>query len=444
MSDSPSGSGPPEDAAPDASEAPDPTDEPASSASSPEEARRQAEDALAEIEAMADLDDPSALDADASAAPSEETAPSDASPAAEGADAATADGQEDAPDATIPPHDPDAASGEAAPTAADDEDDDAADGPLEDQCENCGALLHGPYCSQCGQKAADRIMPIWHMINEALEAVVELDLRVLYTLPKFLFLPGRLTKEYINGRRKRYIRPFRLYLFSTFLLFAVLALTTTGNFGFVLDPQGRTRFNPPNTGINLGGGGADSTTTTTTFFENRAQQEALAQQLESDSVKINLGIYDDPAANERLEQLLKQRSAQAVRNPWEFVGSLIDRGPYLMFLMLPIFAFFLKLLYIRRSRFYVEHLIFSLHLHAFTFFAFTAGILMQQSDLGWLQTAGLWVEVSPLLYLVVALSHVYDQGLIKSTFKAFMLLLIYTNVLAVGFVLLMILSVLFM
>ena len=38
----------------------------------------------------------------------------------------------------------------------------------EDQCENCGALLEGPYCSQCGQKAASRVVPLWHMTNEAL------------------------------------------------------------------------------------------------------------------------------------------------------------------------------------------------------------------------------------------------------------------------------------
>ena len=38
----------------------------------------------------------------------------------------------------------------------------------EDQCENCGAFLEGPYCSQCGQKAAGRVVPLWHMTNEAL------------------------------------------------------------------------------------------------------------------------------------------------------------------------------------------------------------------------------------------------------------------------------------
>jgi len=122
--------------------------------SSPEEARAAAEDTLAQVEALADVDE----DPDAPA-PSESDV-----------------------------EDPDSSSNTTAGT-----------GTLEDQCENCGVFLHGPYCSQCGQKAADGIVPVWHMVNESLEAVFELDLRVLHTLPTFLFRPGRLTKEYIGG-----------------------------------------------------------------------------------------------------------------------------------------------------------------------------------------------------------------------------------------------------
>jgi hypothetical protein len=387
-------------------------------ASDPEAARREAEEALAEIEALADLDEEPDLGDEG---PTEDEAPGGA--ASETGAAA----------------EPDAPSEGGEETGAGPE-----EGPLEDQCENCGALLHGPYCSQCGQKAADRIVPIWHMINEALEAVFELDLRVLRTMPKFLFLPGRLTKEYINGRRKRYLRPFRLYLFATFVLFAVIALTTTGTFGIVLDPQGMARLNPPSTGITLGGG-PDSTVTagTSSVFGDPEGRERLARQFESDSVRVSMSLYDDPAANERLEELLKQRIAQALRTPWAFVNSMIDRGPYLMFLMLPIFALLLKLLYVRRGRLYVEHLIFSLHVHALAFFAFTVGLLLDQSEGGWLETTATWVELSPLLYLVLAMAHVYDQGLLKSTVKASILLLIYSVILSFGFVLLLFAALLF-
>ena len=404
-------------------------------ASDPESARQEAEDALAEIEALADLDEDPEPDAESES------------------DDPTTDGP-------IPTADPASSPGGTADPASEPADGDTP----EDQCENCGALLHGPYCSQCGQKAADRIVPVWHMINEALEAVFELDLRVFRTFPTFLFLPGRLTKEYIDGRRKRYIRPFRLYLFATFLLFTTLALTTSRG-GLSLPFPPATAPVPADTaqtaaadvprpladttdvvGIPLAETDSASGTASSgdgAVFGPQEEREKMARRIEKDTSVIQVeGVFDDPEANARLERTLRRNLPEILRNPWDFVGSLIDRGAYAMFFMLPIFAFLLKLLYVRRGRLYAEHMIFSLHVHAFAFFAFTAGLLLNQSDLAWLNAAGPWVELSPLLYLVLALSHVYDQGLIKSTIKAFILLMIYSIVLAFGFALLLFLALL--
>ena len=382
---------------------------PEDAASDPESARREAEEALSEIEALADLNEDLGDEDSARGEPTD--------------DRASETTAESSPDA----------SG-------------AARGRPEDQCENCGALLHGPYCSECGQKAAERILPVWHMVNEALEAVFELDLRVLRTLPKFLFLPGRLTKEYLNGRRKRYIRPFRLYLFSTFVLFAVIAFTTTGGFGLVLDPQGAVRLNPPDTEVTAGRV-SDTTATSesaSSLFGDPAERERVAKKLASDSSAVTVGLFDDPAANRRAEQMLRTKVAEAVRNPREFVGDLIDRGPYLMFLMLPVFALLLKLLYIRRGRLYMEHLIFSLHVHALAFFAFTAGVLLEQTSVGALNVAAPWVAASPLLYLILAMSHVYDQGFFKSSVKALILFTIYGLILTIGFTVLLLLAILYL
>ncbi len=372
-------------------------------ASDPDEARAAAEDALAQIEAMADLDE----EPEVEAADSEESS---------------------APDS--PSASPDTSTSTSSDTP-------------EDQCENCGALLHGPYCSQCGQKAADRIVPIWHMINEALEAVIELDMRVLWTLPKFLFLPGRLTKEYINGHRKRYIRPFRLYLFTTFVLFTVLAFTTGRGFQFPFDPQ----MSPAQADTVQAGtaGGTDTAAVASgsSFLGSPEQREQWAESLRNDPDAVNVEV-GSPETQAQLERVLRVKSAEALQKPNDFVGSMIDRGPYAMFLMLPVFAFLLKLLYIRRGRLYVEHLIFSLHLHAFAFFAFTVGILLGETQVTWLQTAAGWIEMSPLLYLILALAHVYDQGLIKSTIKAFFLLFVYSIILVFGLILLALAAVVLM
>ena len=369
-------------------------------ASDPDEAQAAAEEALAQIEALADLDDASGTQ-----------------------ERESASGQTEA-------------SAEAAPEPSAPK----SDTP-EDQCENCGALLHGPYCSECGQRSADRVVPLWHMLNEALEAVIELDMRVLHTFPKFLFLPGRLTKEYVNGRRKRYIRPFRLYLFTTFLLFTVLAFTAGQGFQFPFNPQvAPAQADSVQAEPSVGQSDTAAVAAAPSFLGSPAQREAWARSFERNPETVSV-MVGDPETQSRVERMLRAKVAEALRNPRDLLGGMIDRGPYIMFLMLPLFAFLLKLLYIRRSRLYVEHLIFSLHVHAFAFFAFTVGILLGETSAPWLHTAAGWIDASPLLYLVLALAHVYDQGLIKSTIKAFLLLVVYTIVLVIGFVVLFLAAV---
>lgn len=380
---------------------------PGDAASDPEAARREAEDALAKIEALADLD--------------------------EDPETASAEGEPEQGD------EPSDASGPQASTGGASEGSDASVEDQAERCGNCGAPLDGPYCSECGQEAADRVVPLWYMFNDALETIFNLDLRAFRTFPKLLFLPGRLTKEYINGRRKRYVRPFRLYLVATFVLFAVLAVTTTGSpFSFIFNPQGAFRLNPPNTDIGVGSGARVDTTTQQSTFGPPAERKRQAERIRSDTSFINLDVYDDPTANDRLERYVRHRLADAVADPWGFVRSMIDRGPYLMFFMLPIFALLMKLLYIRRGRLYMEHLIFSLHVHAYTFFALTVGLLLHESSLVWIDRLAIFVELSPLLYLVLAMRHVYEQGVIKSSIKATILLWIYSFVLSIAFTFLMV------
>jgi hypothetical protein len=431
-----------------------------------------------------------------------------------------------------------AAGADTAGAAADsDAADDDEPGELPDQCPNCGALLDGPYCSQCGQKAAGRIKPLWHMMNEVLEAVFELDLRVLHTLPKFLFLPGRLTKEYVEGRRRRYVRPLRLYLFATFTLFTTLALlrpsdTPLGVFAPpsptppaadsvsaanpTLEGDGarRSGFLP---GAAIRASGADQAavlrevvqslpdsiaarfqagdslrvdrletwlqaksqvddgapfdslfadslfTDSLRFAPSRWQnadgpnqqdgQEAegslfgppeqrarLAQSIRESSIQVQL--TGDSLTNERIERRAKEKAARAVEEPGRFVGEIIDRMPYMMFLMLPVFAFLLKLLYVRHGRLFMEHLIFTLHVHALTFFAFTAGVLMEEWGSPWVQQAGVWVLASPLLYLILAMRTVYRQGFFKTLFKANILLTSYLTILSLGLALLAVVTIL--
>jgi hypothetical protein len=91
-------------------------------------------------------------------------------------------------------------------------------------CLNCGAALQGDYCSACGQKAHVH-RSVFHAVEEFLHGITHFDSKLWNTLPLLLFRPGKLTRDYVQGKRARYVAPVALFLltiFSMFLLFGLL------------------------------------------------------------------------------------------------------------------------------------------------------------------------------------------------------------------------------
>jgi hypothetical protein len=102
------------------------------------------------------------------------------------------------------------------------------------ECRNCQARLQGDYCQSCGQKNIDLERPIWSLVGEVVKESFELDGRAALTIKTLFLRPGALTSEFLDGRRRTYTPPLRLYLvisISFFVLVAWLAQT-----GALLEP----------------------------------------------------------------------------------------------------------------------------------------------------------------------------------------------------------------
>jgi len=91
-------------------------------------------------------------------------------------------------------------------------------------CINCGAVITGKFCGNCGQPAHIH-RSLLHLAEEALHGILHFDGRMWRTLPKLAFRPGTLTHDYIVGRRARYVSPLAAFLFTIFLMFFVFSLT---------------------------------------------------------------------------------------------------------------------------------------------------------------------------------------------------------------------------
>jgi hypothetical protein len=89
-------------------------------------------------------------------------------------------------------------------------------------CANCGAPLTGSFCAACGQKAHVH-RSLVHVGEEILHGVTHFDGKAWTTLPMLVFRPGKLTREYIMGKRARHIAPVPLFLLVVFLMFFVFS-----------------------------------------------------------------------------------------------------------------------------------------------------------------------------------------------------------------------------
>lgn len=97
-------------------------------------------------------------------------------------------------------------------------------------CQNCNAILLGNYCHECGQARRSPLRRLPIFINDWVMEALEIDRKVMPSLGKILFKPGRLTLEYWQGRRAAQVHPIRSYLILSLLYFALLATFNTKGF----------------------------------------------------------------------------------------------------------------------------------------------------------------------------------------------------------------------
>jgi hypothetical protein len=220
-------------------------------------------------------------------------------------------------------------------------------------CRNCGALADGAYCPECGQETHLRLPTLREFLREAAGRYVALDGRFWRTIIGLLFRPGFLTREYFAGRRRRYVRPARLFLVLSIALFAFLRFT--GEPPKLLDQDA-----------------ARSERNGVTVF-NTDEPGGNALRFDPD-----LNLYVDVGAGPWLDPLRRQigifnRLPRQGKVDQIFAG-VLRYGPYAMFALLPLFALLVKLAYVGRARRYparprryAAHLVFGAHNHAFLF-----------------------------------------------------------------------------
>ncbi|KLU36044.1 hypothetical protein AB595_15155 [Massilia sp. WF1] len=264
-------------------------------------------------------------------------------------------------------------------------------------CPNCGVNVSGNFCHACGQETVLHPPSTREFLHEFIGHYVALEGKLWKSLGLLLFRPGRLTLEYIKGRRVRYVQPLRLYLSFSLIFFAVLKLSIHEN-GHDQIKIGQSQSAPA---------------AQQDEDEEPARHGKQAKPLNEDRPgEIRKGTKEVHDAVGRINQGLADSLVAKLEHfgdlPGEEQKKLLSTAfygyaPYAIFFMMPLFAFYLKVLYLGSGRRYGEHLLFALHTNGFAFLTM-ALMLLVPSGFGlveWL--LGLWLA----FYLPTAMRRVY-------------------------------------
>ena len=279
--------------------------------------------------------------------------------------------------------------------------------PAGEACANCGAILRGRFCHACGQSADLRKRSILHLAIEAFEGLFHWDGRLARTLPLLFLRPGRLARDLIDGRLARYTPPFRTFLVSLLLyIFAAEAAVHH------LRAEGDLNLNLPAAEAPASAGAKPVAPPA----PEKGPLLEVTRSLKSNDVEVNLSAL---GLGEGWEQRVKSGLRIAAENPGYFLVALFGWAHRLAFLLLPITAALLTMLYIgRRGIFVYDHILVASNLLSFTLLTNALGLVLPASvSPFWFLFLAVWTPVN----MYQTLRGAYGSTRLGAAFKTLIL-----------------------
>lgn len=351
----------------------------------------------------------------------------------------------------------------------------------ETNCLNCNTTVLGRYCQACGQENTEPKETFWHMFTHFLYDITHFDGSFFVTLKDLLFKPGFLSREYVLGRRKKYLHPVRMYVFTSAVFFLVFFSMFHVSENDVSISNQRTKVEEGFSAIKeeafknaktkedsagiikglelLGYNETEQNKKPDSVIKLKKKKSGFSYSFGSDvsnykTLKEYDSVQNALPKNKRDAGLTKIFTRRSVglnekyqgdqqKIAVELINKFIHSIPYLLFVSLPLYALFLKLLYIRHRKeyYFADHGVFLIHLYVFTFlfllFYFGLDKLEEQTHWKGIGIVQAVLILTGLFYTMKAIRNFYKQGWGKTTIK-----FIIFNVLC--FISLLLLFVLFM
>lgn len=331
------------------------------------------------------------------------------------------------------------------------------------ECANCGHPLDisDKFCPNCSQANSNKKLTLKDFFDEFFASMISYDSKLLKTLTALLTKPGKITRDYIDGKRVSYTNPFRFLLSLSIIYFLLFNYSTNltdfdqhgvgkekswfdklGSFTFssddllnidsieIKEEDKKVLKGLDSLNIMAGIVKRDSLMMVNpkshfATFEKKSFLSRFSGKREFFNVlmeKENINSFEEIPPKYAITDSRENQGAfnaaksflRLKQQPGSFLSSLISRLPFVIFFFLPVFAFFIWMAYIRKKHTYTEHLIFSFHNQSLLFILLIISFLVDSVFdiyVGWL------FFLIFAIYLFLAMRKFYKQGFFKTIVK---------------------------
>lgn len=292
----------------------------------------------------------------------------------------------------------------------------------ETNCLNCGAQLAGDFCHQCGQRAHVH-RSLKGFFHDLMHGVLHFEGKIWRTLPKLVGNPGDLTRRYIDGERARFISPVALFLFSVFLMFAVLSLAAPSLGASKAEftekvAAGKARL----AGLEADRAKAAAARAPTDALDNEIREtrvEVEMLELMRDRGLSNAALSRAPDISEGSNSWLEDAYLKARQNPDLLIYKLKTNAYKFSWALIPLSVPFMWLLFpfSRRFRLY-DHTVFVTYSLSFMTMLIITALLLGAAGLGSIASLAL---VVPPIHMFLQLKGAYGLGRLGALWRTVLL-----------------------
>lgn len=261
-------------------------------------------------------------------------------------------------------------------------------------CENCGYTVDIAYCSNCGQKNIETRQSFIHLVTHFAEDFTHYDGAFWKTIKNLLLRPGKLTNEYLAGKRQKYVPPVKLYIFISFVTFLLMHL---------MSGSGENHEHGTHTG----------------FIETHDSNDNNEYE---DSLQWFGGSYKSVDDLEEKQRALPEEERMGWAEHWLAKKILISMQkdismndintgfmnvlPKVLFIYMPVFAFFLWLFHGKKRWYFFDHGIFTLHYFSFLLFLLSITLIIN-SVLSLFIKGSTFTDIADFILLAAMLYAIY-------------------------------------